>query len=65
MFSIAMFRDGTVEVSFREKDTLKVTKVKPRNPVTMALTILSTLPLAMDSRLISQRIDSLIQEKNA
>jgi len=52
MFSVAMFRDGTVEVSWREKENLKVYKLRPRNPAIMLLPLFSTLGLAMGSDIL-------------
>lgn len=33
VFSIVMFKDGTVEVKYEHEGNLQVYKLKPRNPV--------------------------------
>ena len=62
MFTLVMFKDGTIEVKIRQEGTLKVYKLKPRNPAIMLLPLFSTLGLAMGSDiLLRKEVKSLVQ----
>jgi len=63
IFSLAIFKDGTVEVQYAQEGSLKFYRLKPRNPVLMLLPLFSTLGLAMGSDiLLRQEVKSLIHK---
>ena len=60
---MVMFDDGTIEVSLRENEEMKVYRLRPKNPVMMLLPLFSSLALAMGSDIVlKQRIRSLFHE---
>lgn len=52
MFSMVMFKDGTVEITWRMKEGPKVYRLKPRNPAVALLPLMSALGLAMGSDIL-------------
>lgn len=62
MFSMVMFKDGTVEVKYTVEGKLKVVRLMPRNPIMLLLPLFSTLGLAINSDILSaQQVSQLVQ----
>jgi hypothetical protein len=63
MFSMVMFKDGTVEVKYEHEGTLKTVKLRPRNPAILLLPLFSAFGLAIDSDIVlRQQVKSLVQK---
>lgn len=63
MFSLVMFKDGTVEVQYQVEGKLKIVKLRPRHPAIVLLPLFSTLGLAIGSDIIlQQHVKALVQK---
>jgi len=66
VFSTVIFKNGTVEIKYEQEGTLKVYKLKPRNPVVILLPLFSTLGLAIGSDiLLKQQVKLLVNQMEA